>query len=74
MLDNLNDSSKFKCLGKCSESDNTESLEHSMQTLLLKLHKAGEISDNTYKNIRLVELTSPCMYGVAKVHEECVLL
>ena len=51
MLDILNDPSKFKRLGNCSECDNTGSLERSMQTLLLRLHKAGEISESTYKKI-----------------------
>ena len=74
MLDILNDPSKFKRLGNCSECDNTGSLERSMQTLLLRLHKAGEISESTYKKIRPVGSTRPRMYGVAKVHKEDVPL
>ena len=45
-----------------------------MQTLLLKLHKAGEITENVYKNIRPTGSTRPLMYGVAKTHKPGVPL
>ena len=45
-----------------------------MQTLLLKLHKAGEIPENIYDDIRPTGSARPMMYGVAKVHKEGVPL
>ena len=45
-----------------------------LHTLLLKLHKAGEISENTYKEIRPVGSVRPRMYGTAKVHKDNVPL
>ena len=45
MLDILNDLNKCKRLGNCAELDDTAGIERSMQTMLLKMHKAGEIPE-----------------------------
>ena len=43
MLQILEDMSKFERLGQAADHDSTARIERSMQTQLLKLHKAGEI-------------------------------
>ena len=61
MLQILDDDSKFKKVGKCSDYNNTGKIERSMQTLLLRLHKAGEIPEKVYKDIRPTGSTRPMM-------------
>ena len=66
MLDILNENKKFKRLGNCAEFDHAAAIERSMQTMFLKMHKAREIPEAIYKDIRPTEYTRPRMYGVAK--------
>ena len=75
MMEILNDSSKFECLGSCDECDNTGQNERALQAFLYRLCKDGKIDEEVYAWIRPTGSVRPRMYGLPKLHKpEPILL
>ena len=69
MMEILNDTSKFECLGSCEEHDRTEQIEKALQAFLLRQQKAGKIGEAVYNRIRPCGSVRPRMYGLPKIHK-----
>ena len=69
MMEILNDTSKFECLGSCEEHDRTEQIEKALQAFLLRQQKAGKIGEAIYNRIRPCGSVRPRMYGLPKIHK-----
>ena len=61
MLKIPEDRSKFKQISSVTDCDRTARIETSLQDLLRSLHKAGEMDDTTYENIRPTDAIHPRM-------------
>ena len=51
MMEILDDTSKFECLGMCEDVDNTGLNERALQAFLLRQFKSKKISEEVYERI-----------------------
>ena len=71
MLKNLNDKSKFKCLGPVNNSyAETMKLEKKICKLLKDLVSSKELSQEVFDLIKPTGSVSPRLYGLPKLHKE----